>query len=129
MRAATRLPAAFFQRVVEICFRRLQRRRETKDDAAHEGEREREEQHGSVDAELIPAGCKLRRLAGVAGAQSVDAPETDQPSKGAANEGHYHAFSQQLPHDSPATRTQRRSQSDLFLASTRARKHQVRSEE
>src|ERR1043166_9614607 len=78
MRAATRLPAAFFQRVVEICFGRLQRRRETKDDAAHEGERKREEQHGSVNAELIPTGCKLRRLAGVAGEASKFAPGWNQ---------------------------------------------------
>ena len=125
MRAASRLPAPFLERFVEIGFRDLPGRDETKHQSTENGKSERKGQHRNVYSQLIPTGSKLCCLAGVGGPQRIDTPKANEYAQSTAHQGDYQAFAEQLANYPPATGTQRRAQGNLFLTAARARQHQV----
>src|SRR5262249_48888106 len=114
-------PAAFFERFVERGESACQSGNDSEDQAGQERERAGKAEHDAVDADLFSSRQIVRETAG----QRVYAPGRQQQPYRAAGHGQQQAFGQQLPHDPPASRAERRADGDLLLSRFGSRQQQV----
>ena len=120
-RATARTAAAFLQRGHQLRASRLQRRRETEEQSGEQRHAQREQQHRRVHVSVRDA-----RRAPLQRHQEPHARHGDPHAQRAPGERQHHALRQNLPHDVPARRAERRAQRELPLPRRGARQHEAR---
>src|SRR6185436_4191641 len=118
----TRAAPAFFKCWREIDAGAAPRRRNSKNNSGQQRESEREAKHAQIESwfECHPATPPKTHCQ-----YSVFDPDREDSSEQTAQQCKKDAFGEQLSNQSPATRTQCQSQTDLFLPSGCARQQQV----
>ena len=114
---------AFFDRFIQVRARRLEGRGQTEQypcDHRYSGCKEQ-----CLDIKLNVLGacqgiCRGERE------EEIEPPKRQHQTQRGAEQGKQNAFRQNLPHDAPAARSQRASQSDLVTPLGRTREQQIR---
>ncbi len=113
---------AFFHHLGQVRPRGAQRREEAEEQPREEGQGQRETQDLRIDRGL----GEPRHAARAERAQTRHAGPGHEHTAAAANERQQQALDQQLPHEAPARRAERRPDGDLPPPHRRAREQQVR---
>ncbi len=120
------MTATFLQHVIEIESGRLERRCEAKYQPGDKRESERKSEDAGIETEIPEKRHRDQLLLRYHCNERRDTPVSDHQTCGSADERQQNRLSQQLPHNSPATRSQRRSDRNLFLSRERSRQQQTR---
>src|SRR6185503_6042278 len=113
--------SALLQRFVRVGSRRLQGWRDSEDQSCDQRYRNRERQNLAVNTGLI----QTRNVGRAQSNQHLQTPKRKQQTGGAASQREQGAFSEHLPDDSRAARSQSYPNRDLPFPQRRARQKQV----